>query len=145
MLSVGHEDGLMVGSSVDRAEAVEARGDALVDARGHDPVTVSSTVNTLEECEGQRVKGFSGIKRRHGLDYDVSVPNDNALAIDLLGSSVVVALGIDEITERHVLDLHLDDESLVGPNARVGVLGEHKLGRGRHIKADDASHRCRVA
>ena len=38
----------MVGSSVDGAEAVEARGDALVDARGHDPVTVSSTVNTLE-------------------------------------------------------------------------------------------------
>jgi len=107
----------MVRSSVDGAEAVEACGDALVDVRGHDPVTISGTVNTLEECEGQGVKGFSGVKRRKGLDYDVSVPNDNALAIDLLGSSVVVALGIDEITERHVADLHLDDESLVGLKA----------------------------
>jgi hypothetical protein len=130
MLSVGHEDGLMVGSSVDGAEAVEARGDALVDVCGHDSVGVSSAVNTLEECKVQEVKGFSGIGRRNGLNYDVSVSNDNALAIDLLGSSIVVALGIDEITERHIADLHLNDKSLIGLKARVGVLGKHKLGGG---------------
>ena len=39
-----------------------------------------------------------------------------------------IPLGIDEITERHVANLHLDSESLVGLEARVGVLGEHKLG-----------------
>jgi len=38
----------MVGSSVDGAEAVEACGDALVDIRGHDSVSVRSTVNTFE-------------------------------------------------------------------------------------------------
>jgi len=118
----------MVGSSVDGAEAVEARGDALVDVCGHDSVSVSSAVNTLEESKVQEVKGFSGIGRRNGLDYDVSVPNDNALPIDLLGSSIVVALGIDEITEGHVADLHFDDESLIGLKAGVGVLGKHKLG-----------------
>ena len=98
----------MVGSSVDGAEAVEACRDALVDGRGHDSVAVSSTVHTLEltnwsegvgwcglcetyECKGQGVKGFGGIRRRHGLDHDMGVPDDSALAIDLLGSSVVVA------------------------------------------------------
>jgi len=37
-------------------------------------------------------------------------------------------LGIDEITEDHVVDLHLDGESLVGLDGRLGVLGEDKLG-----------------
>jgi len=118
----------MVGSSVDGAEAVEACRDALVHGRGHDSVAVRGTVNTLEECKGQGVKGFGGIRRSHGLDHDMGVPNDSALAIDLLGSRVVVALSIDEITERHVADLQFDGESLVGLKARVGVLGEHKLG-----------------
>ena len=54
-------------------------------------------------------------------------------------------LSVDEITERHVADLQLDGESLVGLEARVGVLGEYKLGRGRDIKADDATHRRGVA
>ena len=39
---------LMVSSSVDGAETVEACREALVDGCGHDSVTVSSTVNTLE-------------------------------------------------------------------------------------------------
>ena len=43
----------MVGSSVDGAEAVEACWDALVDGRGHDSVTVSSTVDTLELSTSQ--------------------------------------------------------------------------------------------
>jgi len=145
MLSVGHEDGLMVGGSIDGAETVEAGRDALVDGHSHDSVTVSGGVNTLEECEGQGVKGLSGIGRRQRLDHDVSVPNDNALSIDLLGSGVVVALGIDKVTELHVADLHLNGESLVGLEARVGVLGKHKLGSGGYIEADDAAHWCRVA
>jgi hypothetical protein len=44
----------MVGSSVDGAEAVEACREALVDSRGHDSVTVSSTVNTLELTTSQK-------------------------------------------------------------------------------------------
>ena len=44
----------MVGSSVDGAEAVEARREALVDSRGYDPVAVSSTVNTLELGASQK-------------------------------------------------------------------------------------------
>jgi len=43
----------MVGSSVDGAEAVESCGEALVDSRGHNSVTVSSTVNTLELITSQ--------------------------------------------------------------------------------------------
>ena len=43
----------MVGSSVDGAETVEACWKALVDWRGHDSVTVSSTVNTLELSTSQ--------------------------------------------------------------------------------------------
>jgi hypothetical protein len=44
----------MVGSSVDRAEAVETRREPLVDSRSHDSVTVSSTVNTLELTTSQK-------------------------------------------------------------------------------------------
>lgn len=44
----------MVGSSVDGAETVEACWKALVDWRGHDSVTVSSTVNTLELSTSQQ-------------------------------------------------------------------------------------------
>jgi hypothetical protein len=43
---------LMVGSSVDGTETVEARRKALVDTHGHDSVSVSSTVNTLELTNG---------------------------------------------------------------------------------------------
>ena len=56
-----------------------------------------------------------------------------------------IPLGIDEITERHVADLHLNGERLVGLDARIGVLGEHELGRRRNIEADDATHRGGVA
>ncbi len=98
----------MVGSSVDGAEAVEACRDALGDSCGHDSVTVSSTINTLElsnqsggvdkvafcethEFEGQGVKRLGDIECRKLLDYNVSVSNDDALSIDLLRSSIVVA------------------------------------------------------
>ena len=56
-----------------------------------------------------------------------------------------IPLGIDEIPERHVVDFHLDGERLVGQDARVGVLGEHKLAGRCDIEADDATHRRRVA
>jgi len=145
MLSVGDDDGLMVSSSIDCAETMEARFDTLVDSHGHDSVVISSTVNTLEEFKVQGVKGFSDINRRYELYHNVSVSNDNFLPIELLGSSVVVALGIDEVTELHVFDLQLDGESLVGLEGRVGVLGENKLGRRGQIKADDTAHRGRIA
>lgn len=44
----------MVGSSVDGAEAEEACREALVDNCGHDSVTVSSTINTLELTASQK-------------------------------------------------------------------------------------------
>lgn len=66
------------------------------------------------------------------------------LAVQLLGSSEVVSLGVGEESSLHVLDVHPDGEGGVGPE-RSKVLRELELGRWHVVDRGDGTDGSRVA
>jgi len=59
--------------------------------------------------------------------------------VNLLGSSKVVLLGIDKVTQVHVLDVHGEGERLIGRESAT-VDGEGDLGRWHVVRRDDLPH-----
>jgi hypothetical protein len=129
----------MVGRGVDGADPVHTSCETVGYIGGEDIVR-GNVVESLEEGKGGGVERLGGLERRELLDDDVAMANDNSITVDLLGSSVVVGLGIDEVTCLHVDDLHLNSESLVLHETLVAVLGEHKFAAGGLVETDDATH-----
>lgn len=80
MLSNGDKYRLMVSGRIDGREAVDASGKTVRDV-GSDHAALSSTVDTLEECEASRVGWCGLVQRVELLNDDVCVTNDRALAV----------------------------------------------------------------
>jgi len=97
MLGIGHQRGLMVGSSVDGANSVHASSEAAGDVGGEDAI-LGDVVQTLEEGEGGGIERLGRLEGGELLDDNVTMTNENSIAIDLLGSGIIVGLGIDEIS-----------------------------------------------
>lgn len=144
MLGVGYKSGLMVGGGVDGADPVHTSCET-TGYIGGEYIVCGNVVESLKEGEGGGVERLGGLERRELLDDDVAMANDDSITVDLLGGSVVVGVGIDEVTCLHVDNLHLNSKSLVLHETLVAVLGEHKLAAGGLVEADDATHRGLVA
>ena len=96
MLGDRGEHGLMVRRGVDREETVGTGGQALANISSNDTVAVRGAVDALEERELGDVGGLSLIERGEWFDNYVSVTNDDAAAVELSWSGVVVELGVRE-------------------------------------------------
>lgn len=99
-----HENGLMVGGTGHRANAVIASGETARDSGGEDTLTIALVVDTLEEDKllgAGRVLGSEVVSEV--LDGDVGMTDDAALAIQILRSRVVRLLRVGERTGRQVL------------------------------------------
>ena len=75
---------------------------------------MSSSIQALEEGKLLGVGGCCLVEGTQLLNDDVRVALDLTLPVELLRSCEVVGLRIDEETCLHVLDCHLDSESLSG-------------------------------
>lgn len=74
----------------------------------------------------------------------MSVSNDVALSVDLLGRRIVVCCSINEIAGLKIVDRHFDVESRVGCN--VLAIYRRREFRRRHIRRrSDDTHWRRVA
>jgi hypothetical protein len=136
-------DRLMVGGSVDGREAVDTSGKTIGNLGSEDTV-LSSGVETLEEGEATGISGVGRVNRVNELSNDVRVTDDLASSVQLLGSSKVALLGVDEVTGLHVADSHLDGKRGVGGDG-TKVLWEHELGGWHVLGAGDDTDRGRVA
>jgi len=112
VLGNGHQDGLMVSSGVDRRHFVETGRKASSNISSQD-TAYGSGVQALEEDELLGVGRGGLVEGRELLDDDVGVTDDLTLTVDLLGSSEVVLLCVDEGTGLEVGDGHLDGERCV--------------------------------
>jgi len=125
VLSKGTDDGLMVSGGVNREETVSSRGETGGDISSKLAVCGGS-VQTLEELEDGGVSGVGIEDTVNSLDDDVRVTNDLTLAVQLLGSSEVVDVGVDKVTSLEVADRHGDRE--------VGVFSDVlQVGRGDEL------------
>lgn len=143
MLCHCHDDGLMVGSRVDRGELVESDRQTGGDISS-ELTAGSRRVQAFEEGELLGVADGGLVDGRKLLDDDVGVTLDLALSVEELGSGEVVFLGIDEESCLHVLDLHCDGERGVGLHGSE-VLGEREFRRGHVVDGGDDTNWCWVA
>ena len=125
MLSNGYDDWLMVRRRVDGRKLVESRLETIGDI-GSQLSALSSSVQAFEEGKFLGVGGLCLVNGAQLLNDDMRVTLDLALLVELLRSREVVGLCIDEETCLHVLDCHLDSESLPGLD-RPKVRREHEL------------------
>ena len=125
MLSDGYNDRLMISRRVDRRKLVESGLETVRDI-GSQLTTCSSSVQALEERKLLGVGGRCLVEGIQLLNDDVRVTLDLAVRVELLRSCEVVGLSIDEETCLHVLDRHLDSESLPSLD-RPKVLREGEL------------------
>lgn len=142
-MSDRYDDGLMVGCSVDRGQAVGTSRKTVSDVRSED-TSLGNTVETLEKGKATGIGGGGLLKRVEELDNDVRVTNDLSATVQLLRSGKVVLLGVDKVTSLHVANGHLDGERSVGCNGSK-VLGEDKLGGWHVVDAGDGTNGRGVA
>ena len=144
-LGDGHQDGLVVGGGEHGADTVIAGGQTTSDGSGEETVAVAGIVDALEEDEAGGVKGLvRGQRAAQVLDSDVSVANDVALAIEVLGGGVVGALSVSERARGEVVDLDLDVKVLVGLDVSV-VRRVAEDGRDHAVLGGNAAHGDTVA
>lgn len=120
------ETGGVVRIGVNRAQAVDTSRETICDRLRYDTVD-RSAVNPLEERENAGILGCSRRERANALNSEMSVADDVTLGVDLLGSSVIVGLGVDEVAGLKVVDRHLDGERGVGGDVLTVHRG-HKFG-----------------
>lgn len=116
-LSDRHKDGLMVGGRTHSADTIVASWKSTGNSGAEKTFAVTSIVDTLEEgkldwvwCDLRR-EGVSEI-----LDSDVSVADDLALGVEVLGSRIVGRLRIGEGAGLEAGGLDLDVEVGIGGN-----------------------------
>lgn len=125
MLSDRDNDRLMIRRSVDGAETEITDGDTGGNS-SRDLTANGSTVDTLEEEKLLGVSWSGLSKTGELLNDDVSVADDLA-ALQLLRSSEVALLCVDEVTSNEVIDCHCNGECAVCLDG-TEVLGESELG-----------------
>ncbi|KAK1238366.1 hypothetical protein MKX07_006512 [Trichoderma sp. CBMAI-0711] len=144
-LSHGHQHRLVVGSRGHGAQAVVSGGQAVGNGGRQQTLAVASIVDTLEEDKELRVQGLGGVQRVTGaLDSDVSVANDVAVAVNVLGSRIVGGGGVGEGARGKVEHLDLNVEGGVLVNV-VAVLGVHEDGRNHVFGGGDVAHGDTIA
>ena len=144
MLGNRAQDGLVIGRSIDRGELVSTSRKTIVNISGQDPISVRFSVQTLEECKDSRIRGVCLTKRAELFDNNVRVSLNNALRVQLLRSTEIVLVSIDEVASFQILDRHLDGELLVGRHfSSIGW--EDKFGRRHFGLGRDFTHGDRIA
>jgi hypothetical protein len=96
MLRNRHNNRLVVHRRVLGTQPIKARGDALVHRRAHDAV-LQRRVDSLEEYERGRVQCDGRVERWELFDHAMRVPDDDAVAVELLRRGVVILLGVGEV------------------------------------------------
>jgi len=162
-LGDGHQDRLVVGCGEHGADTVVASGETAGDGSGEKAIAISWTVSVyvgrfrpmaeeltsiVDSLEEDEAGGIKGLIRGQGaakvLDSDVSVTNDTALAIKILGCRVVGALSVSEGARGEVVNLDLDVKVRVGLN--VTIVGRVAEDGGDHaVLGGNAAHRNTVA
>jgi len=104
--------GLMVSGCVHGAEAVNTSRETSGQGGGKNTILIL-VIQTLEEGKDFRIRDSGAVDGGDGLNGNVAVRCHDAV-LDLLGSTEVVLLCIDEITQVHVLDVHREGQGLIG-------------------------------
>lgn len=138
-----NEDRLVVRSGVDGGKFVHASWQAVGDIRSQN-ASLSSTVESLEECKDGRVKGVGLLHVLQLLNDNMRVSPNDALAIELLRGREIVLLRVDEVTCFQILNGHTNRELLVCLDL-AQILGEHEFGRGHPGLGRDCAHGSWVA
>jgi len=132
----------MVSSSVNAASTIETRSKTVSSSCCENAID-SRGIQTFEEGEDLGIIDCSVLERLDLVDSDVRVGNEHAI-IQLLRSSEVVGLRVDEVTSLHIDDSQLEIEALVRrDDLKVERAGE--LGSGHAGFGDDVAHDSRVA
>lgn len=137
-MSDGHEKRLMVGGACHGADAVVTSRQTASDRGSELPLSISGIVDTLEESELGGIWGLGGSERvAEVLNDDVSVANNEALAVELLRRRVVSAVGVGEGSQLHVRHLHRNIKVCVGcrllAGDGAGDDGRHHLAARGHL------------
>lgn len=89
-------------------------------------MSIASIVDALEESELGRIKGCLGVQASASiLNSDMSVANDVALTVEVLGRRIVRRCSIGEGTGGEVDHLDLNLEVLVGSDV-ISILRVHE-------------------
>lgn len=137
VLSDGHHYWSVVRGSVHGAEAVHAWWETIGDIDGQYTVD-GRGIDSLEELEDGWVQYIGRINRVELLDGQMRVSND-IVALQLLGSAIVVCLRIDKVASDHILDVDRRSKLLVGLECAT-ILGERNLCSGHIARRDDISN-----
>ena len=105
MLGDSDETGGVVRIGVNRAHAVDTSRETSCNGLRYDTVD-RSAVDPLEERENAGIQGRSRREGGNALNSEMSVANDVTRGVDLLGSSVIVGLGVDEVAGFKMVDRH---------------------------------------
>jgi hypothetical protein len=136
-LSDWHDNGLMVGSGSDGADAVVTRRETGIKRGSKKAVTITSVVDTLEESEGLCVGRIVGVVA-HVLDGDVGVADDFT-TLKCLWSSIVGVVRVRKRSSLQVVDLHRESKRLAFVLVVV-VLGFSEDSRNHLADSWDISH-----
>lgn len=143
MLCDRNEHRLVVRSGVDGGKSIDASWQAVGDVRSQN-ATLSSTVESLEECKDSGVKGVGLLHILQLLNDDMRMSPNDALAVELLRGREVVLLRVDEVTGFQILNGHTNRELLVCLDL-AQILREHEFGRGHPGLGRDCTHGSWVA
>jgi len=122
----------MVGGRIDRGQLIEPNFETVRNS-GAQFAIVGGRIQTFEKHKILRVSGSGLGEGSEFFNNNMRVTLDLALSVELLGGSEIIGISIDEKTSLHVLDGHLNSESLVRLE-RAKVLWGGKLGRGHVIR-----------
>jgi len=139
-LSDRHEDRLVVGCGSHGTQAVVASRETTSDGSTQQASVVAGVVDALEEGKGGSAGRSGGVLAvAHVLNDDVSVADDLALTVDILGRVVVGDVGVGEGAGLKVVDLDRDLERLLSRDG-VAVLGVGEDGRNHLVCGGDVTH-----
>jgi len=118
--------GLMISGCIHRAEAVNTSRKTCSQIGGKSTILLI-VVQAFEEGKHRRIGDIGAVEGGNFLDSNMAVRLHDTV-VNLLGSTEVVLLGVDKITEVHVLHCHLERKRLIGREFTT-VDGERYLRR----------------
>lgn len=140
-----HDHRLMVCGREHGADTVVTGRQTTSDGGREKAVVIASIIDSLEEDKGRGVRRLVRSEvAAQGLNGDMSVTDDAALTIEVLGGRVIGTLRIGEGSRSEVVNLDLDVE--VGVGLKVVVVGGVDQNAGDHVVLGwDLAHRDSVA